>query len=532
MAGSPWKPLRPVELSANRTANPRSDGGGPDNVRLLRQVVHPLLAQMPEPRVEALGGFSPWKGFPCRPSAQPPPPPPVAGAVAAVRGLAELMAEDLSRSSATMWDALTVVCVPGTHPPEVVAAALSVALYLAGVEEPVFLVVRVARRRRRAVREALQEWQRRARLDADAPTWGALNARGGSYRWISQDSDPACRLERLAGAFTTLRQGARLRSVTALVRSTKLLTPLCQRPAPCCVRTVVWHSEGTVLEAALSRARQGFRVVAVSAASAYQVGGGFLSGGRHALEESICTQSTLFFSLLRAAQLAADRDLRDQQGTRVHIPEDGAILSPGVEVFRDGTEHGYPPCGQGRVWLEAIISVAMPNMNPSLADAPFDWRSKHERELLVERKFHAVLQGAAVVDAEVLVLPDVGCGIYGNHPTTIGSALGRVLYGYRCYFSEIVVTGDPRFFDAVCESAGSYYLVRRGQPRNDDLCEAACNIVQTSFGRSEASQLSRWWSRLGCCGWTLGLRKLGLSALGCAPPRPACWPGGSAGHRP
>ena len=29
----------------------------------------------------------------------------------------------------------------------------------------------------------------------------------------------------------------------------------------------------------------------------YHCGGGFMSGGRHALEEAICTQSTLYFSL-------------------------------------------------------------------------------------------------------------------------------------------------------------------------------------------------------------------------------------------
>lgn len=51
------------------------------------------------------------------------------------------------------------------------------------------------------------------------------------------------------------------------------------------------HRPGQLLEVAF--ATDGLATVAVNAASAYHVGGGFETGGRHALEESICSSANL-----------------------------------------------------------------------------------------------------------------------------------------------------------------------------------------------------------------------------------------------
>ena len=92
------------------------------------------------------------------------------------------------------------------------------------------------------------------------------------------------------------------------------------------------------------------KVVAVNAASAYHAGGGFLTGGRHALEEAMCVQSSLYESLERGIGLADGLKVpswarpparRDGSPWVLHLPDDGVLLSPMVEVFRDGTMHGY-----------------------------------------------------------------------------------------------------------------------------------------------------------------------------------------------
>ena len=48
-----------------------------------------------------------------------------------------------------------------------------------------------------------------------------------------------------------------------------------------------------VLDVGEKLARQGMKVAVVNAASAYHAGGGFSTGGRHALEEATCMQTTL-----------------------------------------------------------------------------------------------------------------------------------------------------------------------------------------------------------------------------------------------
>merc|ERR1711963_645758 len=53
----------------------------------------------------------------------------------------------------------------------------------------------------------------------------------------------------------------------------------------------------TPIEKAETLALQGHRPATVSAASAYNAGGAFISGGRHALEEAFCSQTTLYASL-------------------------------------------------------------------------------------------------------------------------------------------------------------------------------------------------------------------------------------------
>merc|ERR1711924_324800 len=92
--------------------------------------------------------------------------------------------------------------------------------------------------------------------------------------------------------------------------------------------------------------------------------------------------------------------------------------------------------------------------------------NKAQRELLIERKLHAVLQAAASVDAEVLVIPDIGCGVHGHDAAMMGSVFGRVLYGYPSFFTEVIICGRSEFFSAACEAAGSRYNLMCRQPWN------------------------------------------------------------------
>merc|ERR1711865_515146 len=122
--------------------------------------------------------------------------------------------------------------------------------------------------------------------------------------------------------------------------------------------------------------------------------------------------------------------------------------------------------------------------------------------------------GAASMNAEVLVIPDVGCGVYGNDPEVMGEAFGRVLYSYPCYFAEVVVVGRYEFFSAASKAAGSRYNIMCRQPF--DLPEKINNgagkgpLPEPSCGVGPLSKqiqgfLSRGDASVPLCGCTQGL---------------------------
>lgn len=446
---------------------------------LLRQVVHPLFADMPQPQVQLSNDPAVSKLYSA---------PEVDDADAAVMELAAKMAEELRHPQ----DVIAEVTASAQHAPEIFWAAMSVAMQTVGLDSAPHLRLLVGSNvDQGALITCWSEFQREASMDVIlAPEWGALPEKD-SYSWIRQDSAPSDSLTRLAAAFASLRRASQLSSVTDMIDGTKLLLPSPPRPTwPNKRMTKVWHSCDSVLDTAAKRARQGFRVVAVNSGSAYQVGGAFLTGGPHALEEAMCTQSSVFLSLQQAQRLAYDFNLLDAKGQPVHIPETGAVLSPNVEIFRQGVSHGYAPCEEGPVVLAGVVTVAMPNLNPKVLHNPVEWRTRPQREQLIEKKMNAMVQGAEMVDADVLVVSDIGCGKFGNDPRLIGAALGIVLSRYPGHFQEIIITGGVRFFDAVCEAVGPGFVVSHKEPQHRP--EDALSTVSTRTGSTETDSPSIW----------------------------------------
>lgn len=292
---------------------------------------------------------------------------------------------------------------------------------------------------------------------------GRLPKQNGNFDWIRKSNGPDDRAKRkeaadltvaacAAGCYTLDGRSVYMRHVPDMVSRTRFVHagdcvgpgPLQQ--APKCVR----HPPGQLMSVAVECARSGMRVALVNAASGYHVGGGFLTGGRHALEESLCTQSTLLSSL----RAASESSWGGGATANSYIPTDAAVLSPGVEVFRGGTNDGYEFWPQAE-YLAAVVSIAMPNCNPDVRDAPVDVPpSRDDYFALLAHKFAAVLAAAALVNATCLVVPDIGCGVYGNKPADIGTAFGEAIrWRYPRQFAEIHLVGQRDFADAA-EAAG------------------------------------------------------------------------------
>lgn len=182
-------------------------------------------------------------------------------------------------------------------------------------------------------------------------------------------------------------------------------------------------------------------------------------------------QSTLYPSL--------EKVVAESKGSS-HIPEDGSIVSPGVEIFRRGSDQGYP-LHQATVPISAVVSVAMYNLNAKVKDAPVDAPGdKATYEQRTRDKLKAAVHGAVFSGADVFLMPDVGCGVFENDPKIVGMLAGQVLKEYSGYFKKVVFTGKTEFCDAAA-SALAVKLLRHSAPSSDVPLCTECIVCGKPF---------------------------------------------------
>lgn len=285
----------------------------------------------------------------------------------------------------------------------------------------------------------------------------------GSWAWIRQSNSPHARTARLeAGkllqeAFKrggyAVKAGGKLhktkfKHLADMLAGTKSISIKEGLPKigadP--KHTTKYEYGGHPIERAAEFTLEGFSTVTVNAASAYHAGGGFTTGGRHALEEAFCSQSTLYPSLegVVAAMGAHDEGVP-------HIPVDGVILSPHVELFRRGSEQGYVVHPRV-VKIAGVVSVALYNRNPQVKDSPLDApKDKAAYERGVRDKLKAMVHAAILAGADAIIVPDVGCGVFHNDPDLVGRLAGQAISEYSSYFKRVLFTGKTEFFDAAAK---------------------------------------------------------------------------------
>ena len=290
-------------------------------------------------------------------------------------------------------------------------------------------------------------------------TMGTVSDRGG-FDWVRTKNATSDRLERL-GCFTRTAHALAAQGFSFPEGEVKLElqptlsgTEVVKASAFSSVgsgKKVCHHENLTVMEVAIKTQSAGKATMAVNAASAYQVGGGVMSGGRHALEETWCTMSTLLPSLQKIQwqdRRTSSHAPPSGHHLHQHIPVDACVLSPAVQIFRDTSAKGYR-FQQHPVTLTGVCSMAMFNMNSRVADSPLDAPTEFvEYCKQVKDKFKAAMACMLKLKATVLVCPDVGCGVFENDPEVVGSLLGEVVLDYPGDL-EIIATGKPAFFEAL-----------------------------------------------------------------------------------
>lgn len=322
--------------------------------------------------------------------------------------------------------------------------------------------------------------QGKLRMNEEAcrpPQRGVLMQMQGDHTWIRKDNTAEARLLRLQtfvrnqhiickGHYSVVSDHGdakapevRLHEVTEMISQTRLF--LASQASPGGhgqprMRVVLPHEWDiglpgemiTVMRIAKVLAQQGHKVAAVNAASAYHVGGGVASGGRHALEEAWCSQSTLYQSLISVE--SETHELKGGKDFHQHVPTTGVIVSPAVELFRDATDSGYGLLDEPTK-ISCVVSVAMFNRNPSVSDSPLDSPSDlWEYVSQTCQKLQAMVSGALSCGATTLVVPDVGCGVFMNSPALVGSCLAKVLREYSADLDLVVISASkPEFMPAI-----------------------------------------------------------------------------------
>lgn len=167
--------------------------------------------------------------------------------------------------------------------------------------------------------------------------------------------------------------------------------------------------ESTVL------AEQSHSVALVNLASVGSPGGSFFAGGQHGPQECLCTISSLFYSLRRAQQSTIGRN---------HIPCNGVVVSPKVDIFRHGISLGYS-FRKNVVTLNSVISMVVSH-DKNNAD-------------LTRSVLRSVFVAAFQNHAEVIVWPNFDPSMQ----SWISSQIMSFVDGeFRGIFREIVFCSD------------------------------------------------------------------------------------------
>jgi len=306
--------------------------------------------------------------------------------------------------------------------------------------------------KREVSKTILEKWQSWSKLASVGQPVGQRclepldGAGAGDRSWITTGISELHHMRRLSWACCHLRSIATVPGVADLVAGTRLLSwvsdgkPLRSQPQP----VNVTMSRQPTLEVAMFLAPSQ-RTAIVLVASSSVVGGGFLAGVPHRLEEEACARSTLFASLREAERKARLEALQDSSGRPVHVPEDGAVLSPGVDFFRHGPKQGYAALPV-LVKLVAVLSVSMPNIGNPQSEEPVSTMSPPFYHRLVQQKLMMAMLGASCVGAEVLVVSDLGCVDRGYEPALLGRLIGHViLEAAQTPLREVVLTGNVEF---------------------------------------------------------------------------------------
>jgi uncharacterized protein (TIGR02452 family) len=190
-----------------------------------------------------------------------------------------------------------------------------------------------------------------------------------------------------------------------------LTTPVAERGT---VSTAIEVTAESTVEAIVRLHRTGAgHLAAMNFASAKNPGGGFL-GGAQAQEESLARSSGLYPCLLRQPQF-----YERHRNSRCLLYQHLAIFSPGVPFFVDDNGELLDEPA-----LASVITSPAPNAGALANNEPAKLPMVPET---LRRRAEFVLQLAATMKVDTLILGAWGCGVFRNDPAVVADAFAELL---------------------------------------------------------------------------------------------------------
>ena len=175
--------------------------------------------------------------------------------------------------------------------------------------------------------------------------------------------------------------------------------------------------------------------------ASYKNPGGMYIDGSVAQEECLCRTSTLYFSLNTKEMW--DGFYGPHRRMRNPIHNDDIIYTPDVVVFKTDTDK--PVGREEEEWFKVdVISCAAPNLRnmPSNSynsgDGDLPARPTDDELYQIQfRRFKRILEVAAAMKEEVLILGAFGCGAFENNPSVVAKAAKDAVELYKKNFEII-----------------------------------------------------------------------------------------------
>jgi len=190
---------------------------------------------------------------------------------------------------------------------------------------------------------------------------------------------------------------------------------------------VILISDKKTLDAA--SCYKGKKITVLNFANAFHPGGGCIMGAK-AQEEYLCRCSTLYECLIDPKMVEGfykKHSAKAGVGKSKYGSSD-IIYTPNVKVITTNDE--LTDFDKNKWFDINVITCAAPNVSG------FEYDKKKLRKIM-EKRVKRIMQVAAKVDTDVLILGAFGCGVFANPPKMVASIMINLAKEYKNYFETI-----------------------------------------------------------------------------------------------